>query len=256
MPVWLLHFFQFGNFSVGESKAQNLAIIGQKQEGERVLNLLNRAHVASNFMGFISPKTGANKTTFLGDLTELKKLVSIYRIEELIFCAADLSNKEIMSWMVQLGNKMEYKIVSENSYSIVGSSSKNTTGTLYTIDIQYAIATSMAQRNKRFLDFALSLLLLIGSPLLFLLMHKKGGFFKNMLQVLFGKKTFVGYADVENNSRILPKIKSGILSPVDGLEVQNVEVETAQRLDFFYAKDYSVRKDFVVIWKGFFELGK
>lgn len=258
LSLWrtLVHFFQYGNLNVGKSPAQNLTIIGKKKEGERVLNLLNKAHVASNFMGFISPKEGADKTEVLGDSTDLKKLVNIYKIEEIIFCAADLTNTEIMAWMVKLGNKIEYKIVSENSNSIVGSSSKNTTGTLYTIDIQYNIATTMAKRNKRVLDFLGSLFLLIGSPILFLFMQNKGGFFRNMGQVLLGKKTLVSYADGENNQRILPKIKTGILSPKDGVGEVEIDTETARRLDFFYAKDYSVRDDFEMIYKGFVKLGR
>ena len=258
LSTWrtLLHFFQYGNLNVGTSKAQNLAIVGGKQEGERVLNLLNKAHVASNFMGLISPQRGADKTVFLGDLAEMKDLIDIYKIEEIIFCAADLTNKEIMDWMLKLGNKIEYKTVSENSNSIVGSSSKNTAGTLYTIDIQYNIATSMAKRNKRVFDFMGSLFLLIGSPVFFLFMQHKGGFFKNMWQVFIGQKTLVGYADGANNQRILPKIKAGILSPKDGVRETKVEVETARRLDFFYAKDYGVRDDFGVVCKGFVKLGK
>ncbi|MFT4761807.1 MAG: hypothetical protein ACI9LN_003790, partial [Saprospiraceae bacterium] len=258
LSMWrtLVHFYQYGNLNVGKSPAQNLTIIGGKAEGERVLNLLNKAHVASNFMGFISPKKGADKTQFLGEIKELEKLVSIYKIEEVIFCAADLTNTEIMAWMVKLGNKIEYKIVSENSNSIVGSSSKNTAGTLYTIDIQYAIATTIAKRNKRVFDFMIGLILLISSPILFLLMHNKGGFFKNMVQIFIGKKTFVGYADGENNQRVLPKIKTGILLPKDGVGALEIDAETARLLDFFYAKDYSIWQDLEIIYRAFSQLGR
>jgi GT2 family glycosyltransferase len=258
LSMWrtLVHFFQYGNLNVGKSPAQNLTIIGEKKEGERVLNLLNKAHVASNFMGFVSPGKGADKAVFLGDLSELKKLVNIYKIEEIIFCAADLTNTEIMAWMVRLGNKIEYKIVSENSNSIIGSSSKNTTGTLYTIDIQYDIATTMAKRNKRVLDFVGSLFLWIGSPVFFLFMKNKAGFFKNIGQVLLGKKTLVGYANGEDNQRILPKIKTGVLSPKDGVGEPKIDIETARRLDFFYAKDYAVRDDVEILFKAFRALGR
>jgi hypothetical protein len=251
-----VHFFQYGNLNVGKSPAQNLTIIGEKKEGERVLNLLNKAHVASNFMGFVSPVKGADKAVFLGDLSELKKLINIYKIEEIIFCAADLTNTEIMAWMVRLGNKIEYKIVSENSNSIIGSSSKNTTGTLYTIDIQYDIATTMAKRNKRVLDFVGSLFLWIGSPVFFLFMKNKAGFFKNIGQVLLGKKTLVGYANGEDNQRILPKIKTGVLSPKDGVGEPKIDIETARRLDFFYAKDYAVKDDVEILFKAFRALGR
>ena len=254
LSAWrtLVHFFQFGNLSVGKSKALNLAIIGEKQEGERILNLLNKAHVASNFVGFIAPQKDADKSIFLGDLSILKKLIEIYEIEELIFCAANLTNTTIMDWMVELGNKIEYKIVPEGSNSIIGSSSKNTTGTLYTIDIQYAIATPMAKRNKRFLDVVGSCLLLIGLPVFFIFIRKKANWLRIIFQILTGKKTWVGYADAANNQRQLPPLKDGILSPVDGLKIKDIAPETAQRLDFFYAKDYSVGKDLKIIWRGIF----
>jgi len=246
----LAHFFKNGNLNVGSKPAQNLAIIGSKGEGERVLNLLNKARVENNFMGYISTEKKVDKVTFLGGITNLKKLIAIYNLEEIIFCSKNISNKTIMAWMVELGNKITYKIVPENSNSIIGSSSKNTTGQLYTIDIQYAINTPTAKRNKRVFDFFLSVILWIESPFIIWVYKNKGQFFKNIWQTLTGKKTIVGYADIENQKRILPKIKKGVLSASDGILEDNLDQETKARLDFFHAKDYSVWKDFLIFRAG------
>ena len=46
---FILHFIQFGNFDLGRVAQQNLVIIGDKEESERVQKLLRRAEVNKNF---------------------------------------------------------------------------------------------------------------------------------------------------------------------------------------------------------------
>ncbi|MCB0574476.1 MAG: hypothetical protein KDC61_07910, partial [Saprospiraceae bacterium] len=58
----------------------------------------------------------------------------------LIFCSKDMLAQDILSWMTRLGPSISYKIVPEESLSIIGSSSKDEPGELYTINIRYNIA--------------------------------------------------------------------------------------------------------------------
>jgi hypothetical protein len=53
----------------------------------------------------------------------------------------------------------------------------------------------------------------------------------------------------------LPKIKPGVLSPLDALKLKNVNEPTITRLNFLYAKDYSATGDVEIILKGFQKLG-
>ncbi|MFK7932999.1 MAG: nucleoside-diphosphate sugar epimerase/dehydratase, partial [Saprospiraceae bacterium] len=201
----------------------------------------------------------ADKAAYLGTLDQLSEIVHIYKIDEIIFCSQDVTAQQIMRWMTELGADLDYKIVPQESLSIIGSSSKNTSGQLYTIDIQFNIARAESRRNKRVFDVLMSLIFLLFSPLL--LLFGKGKLVRHALPVLFGKKTWVGYeksdaqsdtARVENIApAVLPKLRTGVFHPSTALKTSNLDSETIQRLNFFYAKDYSVWRDWEVVWRSF-----
>jgi len=249
----LIHFCKYKNFSIGREEIKNLILVGTIKESVRVQNLIQQAQVHKNIIGTVSPRHIEDTSIYLSNIEYLDEIVQIYKVNEIIFCGGDLSSQDIMKWMTQLGPDVEYRIVPEESLSIIGSSSKNTAGELYTIDIQFNIANLENRRNKRILDIVSSLLFLILSPLLFLFVETKGNFFNNILQVLMGKKSWVGYKMNEEN---LPKIKNGVLTSLDILKVKTVKDHTSQRLDFLYAKDYQVNKDFEIILKSMKHLGR
>ncbi len=252
----LMHFLEYGNFDIGSQKPKNLIIVGSKKESERVLNLIYAAQVQKNFIGAVAPKGVDDTKTYLSSLEQLDEVVSIYKIDELIFCSKDISSQAIMYWMTKLGATIDYKIVPKESLSIIGSSSKNTAGELYTIDIQFNIAHYMGQRNKRILDILLSLLFVILLPIVIFFVENKVGFIKNILSVLLGNKSWVAYERSQAQQHNLPPIKAGVLSPIDGLTAMNINEPTIQRLNFLYAKDYMTSNDLDIIWKGFKHLGR
>lgn len=253
-----IHFLKFKNFNVGREKTRNLVIVGSKKESDRVRHLLHQAEVQKNFIGTVAPFEAEDYKIYLSNLSQLNEVVQIYKLDEIIFCSQDISSQQIMAWMTQLGPTIDYKIVPKESLSIIGSSSKNTAGQLYTIDIEFKIAHYMSKRNKRLIDVLLALLFLIISPLLMWTIKKPFGFLKNIGLVLIGKKTWVGYIEQQSKEtqRTLPAIQPGVLSLLDGLKLQNVPHHTVERLNFFYAKDYRVEDDLEIIWKGWRKLGK
>jgi len=253
---FLLHFLRFGNFDLGRNKIKKLVIAGSQEESERVQRLLHLAQVHKNFIGTVAPWPEADTRTYISSLPQLDEVVQIYKIEEVIFCSRDVSAQDIMSWMARLGPAIDYKIVPQESLSIIGSSSKNTAGELYTIDIQYGIAQHRSRRNKRLVDLLLAILLLLSSPLLVWLMERPAGFLRNSLKVLAGGRSWVGYASTGQETDNLPAIRSGILSPLDALNIENLDSPTVQRLNFLYAKDYHITKDLDIIWRGLRHLGR
>ena len=106
-------------------------------------------------------------------------IIHIYTIDEIIFCAKDVENQAILRWMSQLGAQVQYKILPEESQSIIGSSSKNTSGELYTLEVRFAIATPLNRRNKRVFDVIISVLSLAFFPIFVLLIEKKTNFIKH-----------------------------------------------------------------------------
>lgn len=258
----LQHFIKNRNFKLSETPVKNLVIVGTLRESERVIHLLHQVQAKQNFIGTVAPETTGD-TSYLSSLYQLQEVAHIYKIDTVIFCSKDVAAQDIMQWMTRLGPSLEYKIVPEESMSIIGSSSKNTAGELYTIDIQFHIAEKVSQRNKRLTDLFLCGILLVSLPVQLIIVENKRGLLKNLLVVFINKKSWVGYASSENPAYKLPKIKPGILSPLDRLyrmktlshESFSLDESTVNRLNFFYAKDYHPTVDMDIVWKGWRNLG-
>jgi GT2 family glycosyltransferase len=244
---FLGHFLQHKNFNFTAKKEKNLAIIAQVGESNRVRQLMFQAQVQKNFIGTISPDPSVLTSDFIGTIAALKNLVEWYRIDELIFCSKDIRSEQIIRIMSEMGSSIAYRIVPEGSNSIIGSSSKNEVGELYNTDIQFNISTIAQQRNKRLFDILSSCILLIISPLVIFFIKNKLSFLPTIIQVFFGKKTWIGYGYF---SKKLPKIAEGVLSPSIFLSKEDKQISTIERLDFFYAKDYHVSKDIFLLLKN------
>lgn len=243
----LAHFWEYGNFRIGRSRVKNLLIVGSQLECQRVLGLLNRVSVeGKNYIGRVGPDDGTER---LGESAQLPELVRIYAADEIIFCSKDIGSQEIMAHMARIGPSVAYKIVPEESLSIIGSSNKDEPGELYTIDIRYNIAEPAQRRDKRLFDLGICLLLLATLPFWLLFSRKRGAFLRNWFPVLIRRKTWVGYAP---NGPItgLPALQSGVFSPADALKDLDLSPETVARLNFFFAKDWDAGRDWTILVKS------
>jgi GT2 family glycosyltransferase len=251
-----LHFIQYKNFNIGVPRPSNLVIVGSQNEVDRTLKLLQESQVNKNIIGSISPDGNDNNHSFnLGRYSQLDEIIRIYKVNEIIFCSKDIESHKIMDSMSSLGSAIQYKILPEKSISIIGSHSKNHSGELYTIDVAYNISSPINKRNKRFMDIGLSFLFILFLPIIILFIKNKSNFIKNIFNVLFSKKTWVGYSQPQQESWSLPSLKPSILHPIDAFSINNQDVSTLQKLDFFYAKDYTSQEDLFIIWKGFRGIG-
>jgi GT2 family glycosyltransferase len=252
----VFHFLEYKNLRVGHSLTTNLIIVGSTAESERVQHLLAKAQVRKNYIGTVAPSDTEDRQTYLSSFAQLEEAVRIYKANEIIFCSKDVSAQNITKSMTALGPTVDYKILPEESLSIIGSSSKNTSGELYTINIQFNIARKMLRRNKRLFDLLATIILLITLPINIIFVKSKLGYLRNLFYVLIGKKTWIGYAKTQNTNSNLPKIKSAVLSPLDGITISQPDEPTVQRLNFLYAKDYGTTKDLEIIMKGFSNCGQ
>lgn len=243
------HFRQYGNLNIGRERIKNVVITGAEGECRRVEQLLQQAGVRKNLIGFVAaPGIEQPEPQWLGSARQLDEIVRIYQVEEVIFCSRDVRSQDILGWMTRLGPAISYKIVPEESLSIIGSSSKDEPGELYTIDIQYHIARPLERRNKRMFDLGACVLLLLASPYWLLRSSRRARLRSGWVQVLAGARTWVGYAPHPMNYT-LPGLRPGVFSPVDGLDGLHPTESTIGRLNFFYARDWEAGKDFDILWK-------
>jgi hypothetical protein len=246
------NYFTKGKFTLGDIAPSKILIIGGPQEARRVYEMLYNAGTAFNFMGYVLTEKNQNDPQVLGHLTQLEEIVNVFKPEELIFCNKDISSKAILEWMVKLGSKkVHYKIAPEASSFIIGSNSKNTSGEFFTEAINLRLSDAGILRKKRWFDFISSIILLAGTPLWYVFVKERNLKLKFILQVISGKKTWVSYAPI-SQTLLLPPLRTGIFNASQVAGVQSRETEILEKINFRYARYYSVEIDLQIVWNNFF----
>lgn len=246
-------------FSLELKRKKNVLIVGGKKEGERVLALLKQSSIDFQFSGFVKPpsdKTSADEGDYIGRLQDIAELLRFKAVDEVIFCAADLSSADIIENMDLLSSySIEYKIAPPESLYIIGSNSIHSNGELYVIDIN-SVGKPSNRRNKRIFDISVSIGILILLPLSIIRVKKRSSFLKNIFKVISGSHTWVGYAHTskEEISR-LPVLRKPILTPLHVSKVDLNDPVVISRLNALYAKDYRIWNDAHILWKSFSQLG-
>jgi len=255
---YLIHVIAPKLVSLEVNKTKRIIIAGETEESERVLSLLNQIGIQYNYIGLVSENhskdTTDNRT--IGSLEKLDDLVETYEVDEIIFCSKDISSKDIIQWMTRIGSELSYRILPQESLSIVGSNSKNTAGDLYAIDISLKLASTVQKRNKRLLDLLVCFITAILLPILVFFIGKPIQFISNWWKVLIGKFTWVGYAHNPSHQSWLPNLRQGVLSPIDNFNYKELEISTIQRINLLYAKEYTPLSDIEIIRKSLKMLGK
>lgn len=252
----IIQWIKNGRFELGENKNKKIVIVGSYTECDRIDSLLQESNYKLNILGFIT--TGNNtdvKGKYLGFTKQLQNIVRLYKVDEIIFCSKDLSANSIIEWMTQIDNTLvDFKIVPEESNIIIGSNSKNKRGDFYTLNINLNIIEEKNIKDKRILDVTASILFLALYPIIIWLIDNPKNFFRNIMQVLKGRKSWVGFTNTEQIN--LPKIKTGIINPTYYLEKSaKIHASNIQELNLAYARDYNLYMDISLIAKSFKYLG-
>jgi hypothetical protein len=256
---FILHLLRIPKYALFKNENRRLIIIGNQKETERVEQLLRQTRINPEFLGIVGyddqQKENEN-SNFLGTFRQLKEIIQIYRINEIIFCTGDISSQKIIDYMIDLQKyNVDYKIAPSESIAIIGSNSIHTSGDLYTIHLN-TLSKPEYRRKKTLLDTGLSLGLLLTAPVSCFIVKRPWQFIKNCFSVLFGKKSWVGFYSYDNKKDTLPTIKRGILNPTDIFPNENLSPELCERLDLRYAKDYTIYQDLDIIFRGFKNLGR
>jgi GT2 family glycosyltransferase len=243
----LFHVLKLKSYSLSTAKTKRIAIIGEEEEFNRVSALLKETHANPGFVGFVSAEiNGVHNPSYIGKINQIDEIIKVHQINEIIFCAKDISSQFIINNMLTLvSSGVDFKIAPPESLSIIGSNNVDTAGDLYMIDVN-SISKSNNKRNKRLLDIGVSVLAIALSPVLFFIQEKKSNYFLNCLNVLFGFYSWVGYGKMTDKS--LPEIKRSVLFPAMLLSA-DVDPNKIKLANLRYAKDYKIEKDIVMIWK-------
>lgn len=241
-------------FRLGGHKANTrLAIIGSEAEFVRVNELLKNTNIRSEFTGFISSENnGIKNSHYIGHFHQINEAIDVHGLNEIIFCARDISSQDIIEQMITLVTKgVEFKIAPPESLSVIGSNSIDTAGDLYVIDVNN-VGRPENRREKRLLDIVLSLFLLLFYWALVWFQENKLNFLPNIFRVLFGMYSWVGYGKALR--RDLPALRPSVLTPAGTLQ-EPVSEERMNKALLNYSKDYKIENDLKIVYRQWRGLG-
>lgn len=234
--------------------SRRFAIVASEEEFSRIRALLVQTHYRPPVCVAVSPDEH-NYNDAVGNVNQLDEVVRVHKLNAVVFSGKDMGSSTIIDQMSALQVKgLDFKIAPPESLSIIGSNSIDTSGDLFILDTN-SVDKPANRRNKRLFDVIMALLLLVCSPVVVWFVRKKGGFFRNLLQVLWGTKSWVGYAKGGDQSIRLPKLKPGVLTPSSFLPSAGVRIETTTKLNIVYAKNYRLSQDLNMVVKGVQLLG-
>ena len=228
---------------------KHFAIIGDQAEFIRVKKILELTYpTIENIIGVYIDK---NYEEASGSNLQLNEIIQVHTINEIIYCAKDVSAKDIIEGMTKIESQdIEFKIAQPNTSYLIGSNSIDNSGDFYALNFS-ALSKPENIRSKRLFDFFFSIILLLLSPILLVIIKFKVKFISNLFRILSGKKSFVGYLNQSDGTKTnLPKIKPGILEPFSVSE--ELSIDKKEELNLLYAKEYSFIFDFEVLvrkWK-------
>lgn len=254
----LLHLLGVKKYQLGVKLNKRYLIAGDQEEASRVADLLRKTDINPGFIGLANVTEGeSTKDGFIGNLSQIKDIINIYNIDEVIFCARDIPAHKIIDIMSGMkSDQLDFKIAPPESMSIIGSQSINTSGDAYIIELD-SVNNVHNQRSKRFLDMLVSVGLLSIFPVAIFAVKNPLGYLLNIFKVLFGVKTWVGYKITQTDTgATLPRLKKGVLNPADAIKNKNIGNDTMNRLNLLYARDYKISNDLNIIRKGFRMLGR
>ncbi len=233
-------------YNNGSEKTKNILIVADVEVAKEIKMSLNKAEVKSNILGVVNPETEASKDlSYLNDISQLRPLSKVLKADEVIFSTENMKMKEIMKQMMILDTKLSFKIAGDDSLSIIGSNSKNTSGELYNVNIKYNLADGYYRHVKRVFDFSMSIVLLILSPILMIFnKFRLVRLIKHIFQTMLGLKTFIGYTGSIDQYQNLPELSPCVIMLPLGNQ------DDGQARNMYYARSYSVWTDLEVLAKN------
>ena len=249
-----------GNFIFNEPPKRRVVICGDLEEASRIQNLITKdLDYPVTVEGIVTThaltdESEADKLHVLGRFSQLAEIVSIYRVDEIIFSNKSMPAEQIIETMSQIAREhLQYKIVPPDVNYLIGPHVIHTA--MYNSQLFFNIEKRELKWKKRLFDMVSSGFLLWFYPLTFWLYRKPGLAFKNLWNVLRGEYHLVGYIKAEPPG--LPPLKKGILNMLHRVQNQHPErkEEHSQGLDRHYARAYSLELDLEILFKGIRQLG-
>jgi len=254
MARWLLSLMNWIKLVPRGKLDYKAAIVGNKEAYAEDLFRLQSASYNLEVIGRIS-ETPVFGNEDLGSITDLTHIQKLFRINELIFNSGSMSYSSIMEQMELCAPDAFYKIHVQGSDAFVGSNNSKHHAEEFSLSKRYNIGSASNRRNKRLADIVAASLLLLFLPVACFRVTQRTGLFRNIMRVLSGRATWVGYDRVDTGKGSLPALKPAVLPPYV-VTPYHIGGTNKSRLAEQYAEDYNILDDLRLIWINFKHLGQ
>lgn len=229
----LLSLLQVPGYDLRPRRPRRCLIVGSPAECTRIEELYIQSGYNHQF-------------STLPDTTRLADAIRVHKADEVVFCGKDIPVQHIIDQMTAIGQtgsikrQVEFKIAPDSSTFVIGSTRIHSAEDLYTEELN-TLASPLNRRNKRMFDIVTALLLLVVSPILVWFQKEKGHYYAHCLQVLTGRKSWVGE---ENRA---------VFTPEQALRHSNAETLTPAniaRIRLRYSRNYRLAADAMIVAKN------
>lgn len=236
--VWrtALHYVKYKTLNFSQRNHTKSILVGSQEKWDKVSTLLQTYNKNYQQVGYVSDNRSEDKH-WLGNIAQLKEIIKIYGITEVIFSNDSISMEDTMQVMNDIGPEVKYYTIPANSNFVIGSHSKNANGLYFGEKIELNLSKQEFRTQKRAFDIAWAMLSLLLSPFLFLF-AKSRTWVQHAFTVLVGKKTWIGYA---TEAQSLPELKPSVYHTDFQLTEENAVFQ--KNLDLLYAKNYGIDMD-------------
>jgi len=235
-----LHFATYKTLDFSQRHHTKSILVGGQSKWDTVMDMLKNYNRNYQQIGFVSDQK-SNSPQWLGMTSQLKEIIKIYGINEVIFSNDSISTEDTMKLMNDIGPRVNYYTIPADSNFVIGSHSKNANGLYFGKQIELNLSKQEYRTQKRVFDIFIALAVIVLAPLL-VLFTKSRKWLLNSGAVLLAKKTWVSYSSDPLN---LPKLKKGVYTTDYELKEKNKNFQV--NLDLLYAKNYSVSKDLQIL---------
>ena len=249
----LLNLFSGKGFALNRSNKRRFLVVGDENEYNRVKGIIEQNFTSIDVIYPLAINESFKDS--IGDIRQLQEIIAENKIDEVIFCAKNIAAGKIIELMTSIKKiDIDYKIAQPDAEFIIGSNSIDTGGEMYVLNLN-ALNNPGSLRSKRLVDVVVSTLLIITYPIITFWFKNKKDFFANLLDVLFAKKTLVGFCENEKMNDVqLPQLKKGVLSFMDNFE--KLDASNIDKVNLIYCRDYTLLKDLKLIAKHWKKLDR
>ncbi len=237
-------------------------LVGTPGEAERLYKMLDE-HPAPplELVGFVGRKgQPSSPVPRLAPLRQLRDVVRLHAVDEVIFAAADSSNQAVISSMRSLRDlPVQFKILVEGCPRVIGKASVENLTLPAIVDVDEKLGDYRSTAARRSFEVAAALLGLLALPVVWLWAAlsrrpapaRLSERLRRMPLVLSGRLALVGYAPAEEAD--LPEavdLDEGLFAVTESFTAARYSPQHVRRSYAFYAQNETTSLDIKIIFQA------